>query len=90
MAPVAIIRGEWDSMCRDDDAQWLFAAFARAPIRRDVKIGRATHLMHLEFEPLWAVSRDAGLSCRRRSANRCHLRKPRKSVMFAVIFEVQP
>ena len=48
MAPVAIIRGEWDSMCRDDDAQWLFAAFARAPIRRDVKIGRATHLMHLE------------------------------------------
>jgi pimeloyl-ACP methyl ester carboxylesterase len=47
-APVAIIRGEWDSMCRDDDVQWLYAAFASAPIRRDVKISRATHLMHLE------------------------------------------
>ncbi len=47
-APVAIIRGEWDSMCGDADAQWLFAAFASAPIRRDVKINRATHLMHLE------------------------------------------
>jgi pimeloyl-ACP methyl ester carboxylesterase len=47
-APVAIIRGEWDGMCRDDDARWLFAAFASAPIRRDVKISRATHLMHLE------------------------------------------
>jgi pimeloyl-ACP methyl ester carboxylesterase len=47
-APVAIIRGEWDSMCRDDDARWLFAAFSSAPIRRDVKISRATHLMHLE------------------------------------------
>ncbi len=47
-APVAIIRGEWDSMCRDDDAHWLFTAFASAPIRRDVKISRGTHLMHLE------------------------------------------
>ena len=35
-------------MCHDDDAQWLFSAFASAPIKRDVKISRATHLMHLE------------------------------------------
>jgi pimeloyl-ACP methyl ester carboxylesterase len=47
-APVAIIRGEWDSMCTDTDAAWLFAAFTSSPIRRDVKISRATHLMHLE------------------------------------------
>src|SRR5262249_37568621 len=26
-APVAIIRGEWDSMCTDTDARWLFNAF---------------------------------------------------------------
>jgi pimeloyl-ACP methyl ester carboxylesterase len=47
-APVAIIRGEWDGMCTDEDAHWLFDALATSPIRRDVKIGRATHLMHLE------------------------------------------
>jgi pimeloyl-ACP methyl ester carboxylesterase len=47
-APVAIIRGEWDSMCNDEDARWLFNAFKSSPIRRDIKIGRATHLMHLE------------------------------------------
>jgi pimeloyl-ACP methyl ester carboxylesterase len=47
-APVAIIRGEWDSMCTDVDARWLMESFANAPLRRDIKIGRATHLMHLE------------------------------------------
>jgi pimeloyl-ACP methyl ester carboxylesterase len=47
-APVAIIRGEWDSLVRDEDARWLFDAFAGSPIKRDVKIGRGTHLMHLE------------------------------------------
>ncbi len=47
-APVAIIRGEWDSLCSDSDAKWLFDGFRNTPIRRDVKISRATHLMHLE------------------------------------------
>lgn len=47
-APVAIIRGEWDNLCNDADAAWLFQALSAAPIRRDVKIARATHLMHLE------------------------------------------
>jgi pimeloyl-ACP methyl ester carboxylesterase len=47
-APVAIIRGEWDSMCSDADAAWLFAAFRESPMRCDMKISRATHLMHLE------------------------------------------
>jgi pimeloyl-ACP methyl ester carboxylesterase len=47
-APVAIIRGEWDAMCTDQDARWLFNALSASPMRRDVKIGRGTHLMHLE------------------------------------------
>ncbi len=47
-APVAIIRGEWDGMCCDEDAAWLFRALAASPLKRDVKLGRATHLMHLE------------------------------------------
>jgi pimeloyl-ACP methyl ester carboxylesterase len=47
-APVAIIRGEWDGMCRDDDARWLFRALTSSPLRRDIKIGRGTHLLHLE------------------------------------------
>jgi pimeloyl-ACP methyl ester carboxylesterase len=47
-APVAIIRGEWDSLATDADARWLFDALRNSPERRDVKIARATHLMHLE------------------------------------------
>jgi pimeloyl-ACP methyl ester carboxylesterase len=47
-APVAIIRGEWDSYTTDDDARWLLAALRGSAQRRDIKIGRATHLMHLE------------------------------------------
>ncbi len=47
-APVAIVRGEWDNMCTDADASWLFNALATSPMRRDIKIGRGTHLLHLE------------------------------------------
>jgi pimeloyl-ACP methyl ester carboxylesterase len=46
-APVAIIRGEWDSLCVDADARWLFDGLGSAD-KRDIKIARATHLMHLE------------------------------------------
>ncbi len=46
-APTAIIRGEWDGMCPDADARWLFDALGSAE-KRDIKIARATHLMHLE------------------------------------------
>ena len=46
--PVAIIRGEWDGLMLDDDARWLFDAFKRARTKRDIKISRGTHLMHLE------------------------------------------
>jgi pimeloyl-ACP methyl ester carboxylesterase len=47
-APVMLIRGAWDSYCTDADARWLFDALTASPLRRDVKIARATHLMHLE------------------------------------------
>lgn len=47
-APVAIIRGEWDAYCTDEDARWLFDAFSASAIKRDIKISRGTHLMHLE------------------------------------------
>jgi pimeloyl-ACP methyl ester carboxylesterase len=46
-APTAIIRGEWDAYCTDADARWLFDALA-APNKRDIKVSRSTHLMHLE------------------------------------------
>ena len=57
-SPVAIIRGEWDGLMLDDDARWLFNAFTQAPIKRDIKISRGTHLMHLEaMRPaLWRES----------------------------------
>jgi len=35
-------------MCTDADAYWLFGVLKTSPIRRDIKISRATHLMHLE------------------------------------------
>jgi pimeloyl-ACP methyl ester carboxylesterase len=48
-APIAIIRGEWDGLIPDADARWLLDAFTASPIKRDIKINRATHLMHLEL-----------------------------------------
>lgn len=56
-APVSIIRGEWDSMCTEADAAWLFHAFKASPIRRIVTISRGTHLMHLE-ESRYALYRE--------------------------------
>jgi hypothetical protein len=55
---VAIIRGEWDGLMQDDDVQWLFGAFTHTPSKRDIKIARGTHLMHLEtMRPaLWRES----------------------------------
>jgi pimeloyl-ACP methyl ester carboxylesterase len=47
-APVAIVRGAWDSLCTDRDAAWLFEALTNASLKRDVKLSRGGHLMHLE------------------------------------------
>jgi pimeloyl-ACP methyl ester carboxylesterase len=57
-APVAIIRGAWDGMCPDADAVWLFNALTASAVRRDIKISRGTHLMHLE-ESRHALYREA-------------------------------
>jgi len=57
-APLAIIRGAWDGMCTDADARWLLDALTGSPLRRDIKIARATHLMHLE-ENRYALYREA-------------------------------
>jgi hypothetical protein len=37
-----------DRMCTDADARWLVDALSNCPLKGDVKISRATHLMHLE------------------------------------------
>lgn len=48
LAPVLIVRGEWDSLVNDADAAWLRGALSRAPEVQDVKIPQGTHLLHLE------------------------------------------
>lgn len=57
-ACIAIIRGEWDGLLPDNDARWLFDAFSRSPNKRDIKISRGTHLMHLETMR-WALWRES-------------------------------
>ena len=47
-APVLIVRGEWDSLCTDTDVAWLRQAPTGARRVADVKVPKATHLMHLE------------------------------------------
>lgn len=46
-APALVVRGEWDSVTTDADAAWLLSRLGH-PARRDAKIARGTHLMHLE------------------------------------------
>jgi pimeloyl-ACP methyl ester carboxylesterase len=46
--PIDIVRGAWDSLCRDPDAAMLLKAAASAPERSDRKLDAGTHLMHLE------------------------------------------
>lgn len=46
-APTLLVRGEWDSLCTDADADRLLSTLAAA-IKQDAKIPSATHLMHLE------------------------------------------
>ena len=50
--PVLIIRGEWDDVTTNRDAHWLYERLRNAPIRRDVLVSRATHVMHLEASRL--------------------------------------
>ncbi|MBU6297819.1 MAG: alpha/beta hydrolase [Alphaproteobacteria bacterium] len=46
--PTLLVRGEWDSVTNDDDAQWLLSRITH-PVRADAKIPKGTHLMHLEW-----------------------------------------
>jgi len=57
-APVVILRGAWDGLVTDADARWLFDALRHSLVKRDIKIGRGTHLMHLETmrAALWRES----------------------------------
>jgi pimeloyl-ACP methyl ester carboxylesterase len=48
-SPTLLIRGEWDGVCNDADASGLMSALGSAD-KADVKIDRATHLMHLESQ----------------------------------------
>lgn len=45
--PTLIVRGAWDSLCRDSDSQWLRGRLGTSETR-DVVIPEGTHLMHLE------------------------------------------
>jgi pimeloyl-ACP methyl ester carboxylesterase len=47
VAPTLVVRGEWDSVSNDRDADWLLSRVGGS-VRKDVKIAKATHLMHLE------------------------------------------
>jgi pimeloyl-ACP methyl ester carboxylesterase len=59
VAPTLIVRGAWDSLCRDADAAWLINALGAAE-KADVVVPAATHLMHLEHgrEGLLAATAD--------------------------------
>ncbi len=46
--PISVVRGAWDSLCRDSDAAMLLDAATSAPERYDRKLDAGTHLMHLE------------------------------------------
>ncbi|MES2951340.1 MAG: alpha/beta fold hydrolase [Pseudomonadota bacterium] len=48
-APTLLVHGEWDSLCTDADAATLLDALGSAH-KVGHKIGRATHLMHLEAQ----------------------------------------
>jgi pimeloyl-ACP methyl ester carboxylesterase len=57
--PTLIVRGAWDSLCRDADAAWLVNALG-AREKSDAVIPAATHLMHLEHgrEALFKATTD--------------------------------
>lgn len=87
IAPTLIVRGAWDSLCNNADAQWLFDSLGSCSIKRDVKISHATHLMHLEthrFE-LYEVTRTFLSSTDSDDKTQSSTAPP-----IAVIFEVYP
>jgi pimeloyl-ACP methyl ester carboxylesterase len=57
-APLLVVRGEWDSLSTDKDADWLLSHIGSS-VRKDAKIPKGTHLLHLERsrEELFAAVR---------------------------------
>ncbi|HEX4157196.1 MAG TPA: alpha/beta hydrolase [Rhizomicrobium sp.] len=47
LCPVLIVRGEWDSVSTNADANWLLSRIS-SPVRQDTRIPNGTHLLHLE------------------------------------------
>ena len=48
-SPTLIVRGEWDTVTRDSDAEWLTAAMTGVPGgARDCRLAHGAHRMHLE------------------------------------------
>lgn len=91
-APTLIVRGAWDPVTNDDDAAWLKKVLRGSPKVEDVRVPRATHLMHLEEGriALYAATRaflqDADAA---KAAAEAYRTIDRRS-LFAVIFEVEP
>jgi pimeloyl-ACP methyl ester carboxylesterase len=56
LAPTLIVRGEWDVVTKNADAEWLFRRLDSAPVKRDVVISKGTHVMHLESSRLQLYS----------------------------------
>lgn len=54
--PTLLVRGEWDTVCDEADAQWWFAALGSRAGKCET-LSRGTHLMHLESgrESLYAA-----------------------------------
>lgn len=48
-APTLLVRGTWDQVCTDDDAQSLLASVGSA-VSEGATVEGATHLMHLEVQ----------------------------------------
>ena len=46
--PLLVVRGVWDSLCTDADVAWLENATPACSRFEDVRIEKATHLMHFE------------------------------------------
>jgi len=93
-APVAIVRGEWDSLATDADARWLFDALKASPMKTRCE-DRTRHPSHApRRKPLRALPRGADLSGRLRPPTCASLARhaaiPGVAPMFAVMFVVQP
>jgi pimeloyl-ACP methyl ester carboxylesterase/heme-degrading monooxygenase HmoA len=78
---VHVVRGEWDSLCNDEDVAAFRASLTACPSFQDAKLERGTHLMHLESgrTRLWSAVRNALTAALHTPVN-----------THCVLFEVRP